>query len=302
MDIRKKMADAAVRGLYPIVRMLLSFGVTESEFSRLARSVFVKVAAEIIEEGPIAIGNKATAQRIAVMTGVPRHAIKPILDDKNVIAQDEWYRNLCATVLTDWHNKKGYYDSRGNPLRIPFTGPAPSFEALVNGDGEKGRADISPHAVLDELKLVGAVEEIPVDENDPEGETQLIAKQSIFRRVGSDVADLEAAMDDLNNMMSAKFQLMVDDKAMVYAGDVMTHEADKKSSHILLRQLIKSAETWLGSSKTKMNTRKVDSDDESAETRRIGVGVYVYSDDKMAESKYFSTTLSEEEEQQAVNE
>jgi len=262
----------------------------------------VKVAAEIIEESPIAIGNKATAQRISVMTGVPRHAIKPILDDKNVIGQDEWYRNLCAAVLTDWHNKKGYYDSRGNPLPIPFAGPPPSFEALVDGDGEKGRADISPHAVLDELKLVGAVEEVPVDESDPESETRLLAKQSIFRRVGSNIEDLQAAMDDLNNMMSAKFELMVDEEALVYSGDVLTVEADKKSSHILLRQLIRSAETWLGSSKTKMETRKVDSDDASAETRRIGVGVYVYADDRMAESKYFSTSIEEDEDRQIVNE
>lgn len=302
MDIRKKMSDAAVRGLYPIVRMLLSFGVTESEFARLARTVFVKVAAEIIEEGPIVAGKRATAQRIAVMTGVPRHAIKPILDDKNVIPQDEWYRNLCATVLTDWHNQKGYYDIRGNPVPIPFSGPAPSFEALVNADGKKGRADISPHAVLDELKLVGAVEEVPVDKDDPEGETRLLAKQSIFRRVGSNIEDLEAAMDDLHNMMSTKYELMRNENALLYAGDVLSLDADKKTSHILLRNLVKSAQTWLGSQKTKIDTKKADSNDESAETRRVGVGVYVYADDKMRESKYFSSLLLDEEEQKAANE
>jgi hypothetical protein len=40
----------------------------------------------------------------------------------------------------------------------------------------------------------------------------------------------------------------------------------------------------------------------SGETRRIGIGIYVYADDDMKASPYFSTSIDEDEEQKLANE
>jgi hypothetical protein len=303
MDTRKTIEAAVSRFLYPVVKLLLEYGVSEAHFQNIARSVFVKVAAENIEKSSSDPGNKATATRIAVMTGVPRNAIKPILDNKHVVGQDEWYRHLCADVLTAWHTTTEYVDSKGNPLAIPFEGPAPSFEALTAAEEKRSRSSVSMHAILDELKLVGAVEEVPADPDNPDdGQTLLAARTRIFRRVGSQLDDLTAAMDSLYNLASAQREVMLNKSNQVLVGDIVSLDANKEESKVLLRMFRDAAESLLKTQKATMKRSKIKHSDDPAETRRVGIGVYVYADDEMKESPYFVTTIDEQEDQKLANE
>jgi len=300
MDTRKKIESAVVRFLYPVVKLLLEYGVSEAHFQNIARSVFVKVAAENIEKSGGGHGSKATATRIAVMTGVPRNAIKPILDNKHVVGQDEWYRHLCADVLTAWHTTPEYVDSKGNPLPIPFEGSAPSFEALTAAEEKRSRSSVSMHAILDELKLVGAVEEVPVDADNPDDcSTVLVARTKIFRRVGSQLDDLTAAMDEVHNLVSAKREIMLNNSRQHYAGEAITLEASVEDSKVLLRDLRAAAHNLLKTQQQALNRNKAK---KGVETRKLGIGVYVYADDDMLKSPYFSILEDDQEDQKLANE
>jgi hypothetical protein len=300
MNTRMTIEAAVSRFLYPVVKLLLEYGVSEAHFQNIARSVFVKVAAENIENSGGDGGNKATATRIAVMTGVPRNAIKPILDNKRVIGQDEWYRHLCADLLTAWHTTTEYIDSKGNPLPIPLEGPTPSFEALTAAEAKRSRSSVSMHAILDELKLVGAVEEVPVDPEKPlEGGMCLVARTKIFRRVGSQLDDLTAAMDELYNMASAKREIMLNNSKQHFVGDVVSLDASMEDSKVLLRNLRDAAENMLKTQQQLLNRKKATKD---VQTRKVGIGVYVYADDEMKASPYFSTIVDEQEDQKLANE
>ncbi len=49
MSIQSRVEAAIQRMLYPVVKLLMEYGVSESDFSRLTRIMYVKVAAENIE-------------------------------------------------------------------------------------------------------------------------------------------------------------------------------------------------------------------------------------------------------------
>ena len=292
------------RGLYPIVRLLIEYGVSESAFNRIARSVFVKVAAENIENGPAEVGQRATATRIALMTGIPRGAIKPILDSKTIIGQDEWYRHLCADVLNGWFSTSAYIDERGSPIAIPFAGEAPSFEALVAQLDKKSRSDVSPHAILDELKHVGCVEELPINEEDPEGATMLYARERNFRRVGSQIEDLEAAMDGLFNYMTAKHEVMVNGSESLVALEELVLDANPDYVHLLLNTLRTRAKEVIGSARSQMDLpqNQLPPGADPSDGARAGLGVYVFSEDALKKSRFFATTVDEAEDKKLANE
>ena len=304
MSDRKKIEAAVQRGLYPMIRLLMEYGMTEAHFAGIARSVFVKAAAEAIEKDQPESGKPATAARISVMTGVPRNAINEILNSKTVIGQDEWFRNRCADLLTAWHNTPGYVDNKGKPVAIPFSDDkAPSFKALAEALEERRRSWLSPKAILDELKYVGAVEEVPANPDDPDNvATRLVAKERVFRRVGSSIEDLEAAMDQVYNLLSSRKAVMVDGSEEVLANEAIMLDADRDETRALLRDLRKYAINLLDTAENEFSSTPVEKGGDPDNARRVGIGAYVFADDEIKESRYFSSTIDEEDEQKLANE
>ncbi len=298
MSIQSRVEAAIQRMLYPVVKLLMEYGVSESDFSRLTRIMYVKVAAENIEGAPAGVGNKATATRIALATGIGRNNIKAILEgEASVIGQDEWYRHRCAAVLTDWHNTPEFIDQRGAPISIPFASDnGPSFESLVQVTAKS----LSAHAVLEELKLVGAIEELALDENDPEGSTVLVAKKKIFRRFGSQIEDLESAMDGLYNLASSNYEIMMNGSESLKTND-RVFEADAATSHMLLNDFRKHADAAISNAERSHANHRPSKDGHQS-VARTGIGVYVYSEDKMADSRFFTNVLTEDEDKKIANE
>ena len=300
MSIQSRVEAAIQRLLYPLVKLLMEYGVSEPDFQRLVRTMYVKVAAENIENSPIEVGAKATATRIALMTGIGRNSIKSILDDEtSVIGQDEWYRHRCAAVLEDWHSTPGYIDERGAPISIPFSSNSgPSFEALVHARAKA----LSAHAVLEELKIVGAVEEVPENDSDPDNEnTLLVAKSKNFRRYGSKIEDLEEAFDHLYNHALARYEIMINGSEQLEELEKLFVEVDPGTSHVLRKNLRKQAESLMSSAARASDRHRI-SDDSDQEPHRVGIGVYIVPEDAMARSRFFSNVLIEVEEEKLANE
>ncbi|MDJ0654442.1 MAG: DUF6502 family protein [Xanthomonadales bacterium] len=140
-----------MRVFRPLVRMLLRHGIPYKTIAEWLRWVYVQVANEEFRIP----GRKQSKSRVAVLTGLTRVDVDRLLKMPSPVetgSHREYQR--AAKVLTGWARDETYLDDHGQPCRVPFQGPAPSFEALV----ERFSGGTPPRAVLDELIRVKAVE------------------------------------------------------------------------------------------------------------------------------------------------
>lgn len=303
---RSTIESYVQRILYPLIKLLIHHGITESHFSRIARTVYVKVGAEKIEREAeeqqklvddssssvtslTPISTRPTAARISVITGVPRKAIPSILDDALPnTPDDEWYRHRCGQILSDWWKHPEYLNNRGAPIAIPLNADdssLPSFENLVAMSG----TDLSYHAVLEELKAAGAVQEIQKGKR----KGLLDVKTKIFRRRGISDETFASVADTYYNVGQSILNAMIKDDPNITEGTVATLRADPKRAHILLKRLRDGTDAFLRSQKAQIESYEVSESDADATTVRVGLGVYVFTGDEMAESQYFLKALEE---------
>lgn len=148
---KSSLFEQAVRAiLRPLVRALISQGVTAPAFYRIVKQTYVDVA--VADNDGV-----ATDSKVSVMTGVHRRDVKAIREtdqtDTSAVAQKA---STLATVVGRWLSNPLMTDAAGNPLPLPrqATG-GPSFEALVQGISR----DIRARTILDELVRQAVVTE-----------------------------------------------------------------------------------------------------------------------------------------------
>lgn len=177
--------------LRPLIKLALRLGVAHGRFSDLAKEAYVDVSREHFS-GP---GRKATASRIAILTGLTRREVARLLKGEDSEAREtpRTRFNRAARVLGAWSVDAKYLDGRGSPASLPFeSGDGVSFTDLVRDHG----ADVTPRAVLDELLRVESVKELkngryrPVQRSYVPGSDD--EKLAIL---GTDVADLISTID-----------------------------------------------------------------------------------------------------------
>lgn len=139
---------AVSRIMRPLVRALISQGVTAPVFYQIVKAAYVDVAAE-------ELGEVVNDSRISVMTGVHRRDVKSIRaeDHSEEAAISKKVSNL-ANVVGRWLSDPDLTDAQGAPRPLPRTDDAgPSFDALVASVSR----DVRPRAILDELERQGIV-------------------------------------------------------------------------------------------------------------------------------------------------
>ena len=137
----------------PLVRTLISRGITAPAFYRLLKSVYVDVAYNDfrIDDAP------PTDSRVSVLTGVHRRDVRAILSDPD----EEWQNSrtkvaVFATVMGQWLSRPAFLTPDGQPRPLPRSGSdGVDFDALVQSVSR----DIRPRTILDELLRQGLVEE-----------------------------------------------------------------------------------------------------------------------------------------------
>ena len=130
--------------------VLLPRGVTPKWFGELARSAFVRAAADIsrLRNG------RVNHSRVAAQTGLTRADVKRLLKQKEFEASK---RGLTAVekVVEGWRADAEFFSRPGHSKRLRISGRRGSFAHLVRKYG----GDVTHRAVLDELRRVGAVHE-----------------------------------------------------------------------------------------------------------------------------------------------
>jgi len=265
-NLKNKLGKATIKVLSPLVRILLRFEISHSEFSEIAKRAYVKTAYKYFS-----IPNrKNTYSRISVLTGLSRKEVVRLsqLDEENLV-ETKGPLNRATRVITGWTRDEDFVDENQRPKILPLRGETVSFDTLAN----RYSGDITSRAILDELIRVGAVQKI--DKNT----VQLLQQAYIPNRSQTELLDVvtDHAADLLStgvhNIMSEnkdpRFQRQV-----IY-NDVPDHiriEFEKLSQEKSMALLVE-LDKWLAEKK---RTAVAQADEKRS---RVGVGIYYFKNE-----------------------
>jgi len=150
---RPSIVAALRRLLRPVVRLLLSNGITFPYLSDLLKLVYVETAAKEFGLGV----RRLTDSRITLLTGVHRKDVRRLRRQSTPEPIPPSDLTLGTRIVARWLGDPVYVDAGGAPrplLRTAHRGGVDSFAALV----EKVSTNVRPRSVLDELLRLGVVE------------------------------------------------------------------------------------------------------------------------------------------------
>jgi hypothetical protein len=135
--------------LRPLVKLLLQSGISYSEFTSVAKTVFVSVATEDYRRR----GRPANFSQVSAMTGISRKEVSRIRDPKPDV---RWTPSMetspVNTILHQWHFDPHFSDGAGRAHHLAFEGPG-SFSELV----ARYVGDIPPGAMRSTLQKSGVL-------------------------------------------------------------------------------------------------------------------------------------------------
>jgi hypothetical protein len=138
--------------LKPLVKLLISQGVSHADFSGAAKDVFVEMAIRHFDEGL-----KINQSRVAILTGLTRKEVKNVIDRAMTARSHGKNFSRPSRVLVGWHSDPRYTGPYGVPLELSYefdkSDDRPSFKELVKSYS----GDMAPAQMLKELIRVGAV-------------------------------------------------------------------------------------------------------------------------------------------------
>jgi hypothetical protein len=151
-DSRATLVAAVSRMLRPLVRLLLSSGITFPAFCDLVKSAYVKVAEEEFK-----LADKPqTDSRVSLLTGIHRREVNRLRTEPETELDLSQTASMSALLLTIWSGNPEFLDEQGMPVplyRLANKGDGKSFESLVQSVSKDFRARV----VLDEWLRQGIV-------------------------------------------------------------------------------------------------------------------------------------------------
>ena len=140
--------------LKPLVRLLISQGVSHGDFAEAAKDVYVEVAVRYFGRE-----SKVNQSKVAILTGLTRKEVRNVID--RAMSAAPLARNFSrpGRVLAGWHSDPKFLGPYGVPLELPYESSAegaPSFTELV----KTYSGDMAPRPMLKELVRVGAIVEL----------------------------------------------------------------------------------------------------------------------------------------------
>ncbi len=136
--------------LTELALVLLPRGMTPRWFSELARSAFVRAAADIsrLQNG------RVNHSRVAALTGLTRADVKRFLQHNPFVSNKRGFTAL-ERVMDGWCTDPEFSIRPGQSKQLSISLGPRSFAHLVKRYG----GDVTHRAVLDELRRIGAVED-----------------------------------------------------------------------------------------------------------------------------------------------
>ena len=153
-NVKEHLRLALRMMLKPVIKLLVSQGVTHGDFSEAAKDVYVDVALSEFDKS-----SRINQSRIAILTGLTRKEVKNVID--RALKAEPLNKNYSrpGRVLAGWHSDPKYIGPYGVPLELPYESgveEVPTFTSLVRTYS----GDMAPKQMLMELIRIGAVVEL----------------------------------------------------------------------------------------------------------------------------------------------
>ena len=153
-QVKEHLRLALRRMLKPLVRLLISQGMSHAELSEAAKDAYVEMAIRYGEGG-----KKINQSQIAILTGLTRKEVKNVIDRALTSDMSASKPSRPSRVLTGWYNDPDYTGPYGIPMELPYdtqNSEDPSFVSRV----KTYRGDMAPRQMLNELLRSGCVIEV----------------------------------------------------------------------------------------------------------------------------------------------
>jgi hypothetical protein len=257
--VKDQVLSALRHVLTPLVRVLLRNGVTWSDFTAVAKEVFVEVARA--DYG--VQGRPTNTSRVALITGLSRREVTRV---KEVLLgarpREPGVPTRISQVLTAWHTDTRFLSPGGRPATLPDAGDGASLASLL-----KHYAGDTPHgALVKELEDLGLVERsasgfrvLSRDYIRSASDPDLIRQASVALH---DHATTIAHNLDATRSAPARFERMATNRALPRRHLRAFESYLRKEGQAFLEQL----DAW-------MSARGV-SVGQTERTLRVGVGMY----------------------------
>lgn len=257
---------ALARIMRPLVRLMLSRGITYIQLTEWLKYIFVETAVK-----DFALPDKPmNDSRISILTGVHRKDVKRLREElEGAVALIEPSNvNLGSQIVSMWLSNPLYTENYIPKVipRLKKQGGNTSFEALV----ELVTKDVRARAILDELERLGAVR---IDDQDM---VTLIAEAFIPSKgedekayyLGLGVGDhAAAATHNVVNHQPSYFDRVVHYNNLPAEAAKHIEQLSREQGNLLLQQINKEAEKLASEANPPNNTK------------RFSMGVYFYSED-----------------------
>lgn len=191
--LKAHFVSAIRRLLRPIVRQVITYGVSYPAFDRVVREVFVDVA-----EHDFALAFKRqTDSRIALVSGLNRKEVSQL---RRRAAMQEPLPDLEGATITRvigrWMAGPPYAAPDSIPRRLPYEAAHPRAASFARLARDIVGADIPVRSVLDELLRTGAAELLPNGDVELRREVHLPSgdAEGKLTLLGSDPAELFATI------------------------------------------------------------------------------------------------------------
>jgi hypothetical protein len=265
--IRDAIFNACRHLMRPIVRFLLRHKVTHAEFAELAKDVYVDVARR--EYG--IQGRPTNNSRVAMMTGLSRREVARVRDRLLEDSEDLYGRrgNRISRVLAGWHSDEDFIDADGNPLALPATGSTGSLSELFR----RYAGDLPYGALVKEMLGEGLIA--------AHGESYRVLKRDytykaldpgIVEQMSVSLHDHAATLDhnlDEERKSPPRFEGLADNANI-----------PARSARAFMKLVENRGMDFLTEMDGWLSDHEKDADDDAGgRLVRVGVGVYLISDD-----------------------
>jgi len=287
--MNKTLSNAILKLLRPLVRVMLSHGISYGEFIELARQSFVTTA----DNDYPPESRKQSISRIAMMTGINRKEVARIRDyvtglkvsaesstgneNKSSLSQDTYNRGV--RIISGWNRDAAFCDDDGIALPLPFDGTDNSFTMLV----KKYSGDIPARAALDELLRVGAIRLLGSGEVSLCNDTAYVPdkdQEAKFQILGNSTADLLTTIEHNLNAETGTTRLQLTTAYNNLPQSAV--EAFRKLSREDGIKLLRKMDLWLAAHDRDANTEITESNDSRM---RLGIGIYYIEEDLTRENR-----------------
>jgi len=154
-QFRAALVHLCNRVLYPLVRILVRFGVSAGELKSIVDSVYAHAGSDYLTRQ----GERVTYSRLAVITGINRSVLPAIMAaprEGDFQPRSSTQLHRAARVLSGWYDDREFQTRAGEPAVLPLRGARRSFQQLAR----RYSGGVYYWTILAELVRLGAVRRV----------------------------------------------------------------------------------------------------------------------------------------------